>query len=262
MRLARAIPMLAALAIGAGCGGQPPEPDPTKGSGLEYVPRPPAPPKAAVYDSPEALAKAFQNTLAQNNAEAMLMLSLIGHGTNAWLEFSQATLQAHRRQAQTELNTLAAKPREQRSDAEQARFFSLKVQLEALEKSHAENFNNLHIRLPADRKRFKEQEYFALQLTLKDNGMHQDLMQLDRVDTSLITTNFLNAKLHGGPVELHYRQQGEPLRGTILFNCAKLKGLGWVIVDPPRIKANREFGPQTSGPGGQPEPFPAPPKNE
>ena len=258
MRLAWVIPLLTALAWGPGCGDKKPDPEPPKGSGLELIPRPPAPPKAPVFDSPEALAHAFQSTLAQNNAEAMLMLSLIGHGTNAWLQFSQATLQAHRQQAQLELAQLEAKPRKDRTDQEQARYFSLKIQIESLEKSHAKNFNNLHTRLPADRKRFKEQEYFALQMTLKDNGMHQDLMKLSRIDTSLISTNFLNAKLHGGPVELHYEQEGQALRGTILFNCAKLDELGWVIVDPPRIKANREFGPQAPDKGNDPEPFPAP----
>ena len=91
MRLVLAI--LAGAWIGVGCSEKEPAPV-SKKSGLKLAPRPE---KKSAPNSPEALARAFQKTLATNNAEAMMMLSLLGHGTNAWIEFSRATLQERRR---------------------------------------------------------------------------------------------------------------------------------------------------------------------
>jgi len=254
MRLVLAI--LAGAWIGVGCS----EKEPTaasNGSGLKLVP---PPEKKSVPNSPETLAKAFQQSLANNNAEAMMMLSLLGHGTNAWIEFSRATLQERRRGITGELSRLEEKLRAKRTDPEQARVFSLKLQLENLEKNHAASFNALHTKLPVDRKRFKEVEYHALQQGLKDAHMVQDTMKLVRIDTSRFTTNFLGAKLHGGPLELCYEQDGQPLRGTIVFNCANLRNIGWVILDPPHVNPNKVFGPQPPTKKVEPEPFPTPGK--
>ena len=135
MRLVLAI--LAGAWIGIGCSEKEPAPA-SKKSGLKLAPRPE---KKSAPNSPEALARAFQKTLATNNAEAMMMLSLLGHGTNAWIEFSRATLQERRRVITGELSRLEQKPRAKRNDSEQARFFSLKLQLENLEKTHAASFN-------------------------------------------------------------------------------------------------------------------------
>ena len=85
-------------------------------------------------------------------------------------------------------------------------------------------------------------------------------MKLAHVDTSQITKNFLGAKLHGGPIELHYKQDGHALRSTIVFNCANLRNIGWVIVDPPRVNPNEDFGPQPPPKKVESEPFPAPDK--
>ena len=254
MRLVLTI--LASTWIGVGCSKKEPK-TAAKESGLKLVPRPE---KKNVPDSPEALAKAFQQTLANNNAEAMMMLSLLGHGTNAWIEFSRARLQERRRIITGELSRLEKKPRGKRTDPEQARVFSLKLQLENLEKNHAASFNALHTKLPVDRKRFKEVEYHALQQGLKNARMVQDTMKLARIDTSRFTTNFLGAKLNGGPLEMCYEQDGQPLRGTIVFNCANLRNIGWVILDPPRVNPNKVFGPQPPPKKANPEPFPTPNK--
>ena len=254
MRLVLAI--LAGAVIAGGCSENEQVPSSNE-SGLKLAPKPE---RKSTLDSPEALAKAFQKTLASNNAEAMMMLTLLGHGTNAWIEFSRATLQERRRVITGELSKLEKKPRAERTDSEQARVFSLKLQLENLEKNHASSFNALHTKLPTDRKRFKEGEYHALQRALQNASMVQDTMQLARVDTSRFTTNFLGAKLHGGPLELLYTQDGRPLRGTIVFNCANLKNVGWVILDPPRVNPNKDFGPQPPPDKVDPEPFPAPGK--
>jgi len=118
MRLVLAI--LASTWIGVGCSKKEPE-SAAKESGLKLVPRP----EKSVPDSPEVLAQAFQQTLANNNAEAMMMLSLLGHGTNAWIGFSRATLQERRRIITGELSQLEQKLRSNRTDPEQARVFSL-----------------------------------------------------------------------------------------------------------------------------------------
>ena len=254
MRLVLAI--LASTWIGVGCSKKEPE-SAAKESGLKLVPRPE---NKNVPDSPEALANAFQQTLANNNAEAMMMLSLLGHGTNAWIGFSRATLQERRRIITGELSRLEQKLRSNRTDPEQARVFSLKLQLENLEKNYAASFNALHTNLPIDRNRFKEVEYHMLQQGLKNAYMIQDTMKLTHIDTSRITTNFLGAKLHGGQLELRYEQDGHPLRGTIVFNCANLKNIGWVILDPPRVNPNKVFGPQPPSKKVEPEPFPTPSK--
>ena len=99
-----------------------------------------------------------------------------------------------------------------------------------------------------------------LQQGLKNAHMIQDTMKLAHIDTSRITTNFLGAKLHGGPLELRYEQDGHPLRGTIVFNCANLKNIGWVILDPPRVNPHKVFGPQPPSKKIEPEPFPTPSK--
>ena len=234
MRLVLAI--LVGACIGVGCSEKEPAPV-SKKSGLKLAPRPE---EKSAPNSPEALARAFQKTLATNNAEAMMMLSLLGHGTNAWIEFSGATLQEHRRVITGELSRLEQKPRAQRNDSEQARFFSLNLQLENLEKNHAATFNALHGKLPVDRKRFKEVQYHALQQGLQHARMIQDTMKLVRIDSSHITTNFLG--------------------GTIVFNCANLRNIGWVIVDPPRVNPNEDFGPQPPPKKVESEPFPAPDK--
>ncbi|SVE39956.1 uncharacterized protein METZ01_LOCUS492810, partial [marine metagenome] len=163
MRLVLAI--FAGAWIGVGCSEKEPAPV-SKKSGLKLAPRPE---KNSAPNSPEALAKAFQKTLANNNVEAMMMLSLLGHGTNAWIEFSRATLQERRRVITGELSRLEQKPRAKRNDSEQARLFSLKLQLENLEKTHAASFNALHGKLPVNRKRFKEVEYHALQQGLQNS---------------------------------------------------------------------------------------------
>jgi len=258
MRQALSILAMLALAGAIGCGKNQPDAPQGKGktkSGLAINSKPKV---HRGKDSPEELARAFQETLAANNAEAMMMLSLLGHGTNAWVQFSQATLTERRRTIETQVNALEAKPRPSRSDAEQARLFTLKQSLTNLEKTHAASFNALHTKLPADRKKFKEQEYLRLQKALIETGMVQDTMTLTHIDTTQITPNFLNANLEGGPLELHYKQDGQPLPGHITFNCAKLKNIGWVIVDPPTLKKRTRVGPQL--PTGTPtvEPFPTP----
>ena len=242
--------VLALLLVAVGCGKEKPAP-------LQAVP-PKAVAKPKVPASPEELARAFQQTLLQNNAEDMMMLSLLGHGTNAWIQFSQITLQEQRRSMATELAALEAKLREERSDTEQARVFTLKVQLANLEKNHAASFNNIDRKLPADRHTFKEQGYYQLQQALKEQGMVQDQLKLAAVDTTGVTDAFLGSNLHGGEVVLRYTQDGEPVSGTISFNCALLDDLGWVIVDPPKVNPNRPFGPQAPANPDQPEPFPAP----
>ena len=243
--------------IGVGCSEKEPAPARNE-SGLKLVPKPE---KEGAIASPEALARAFQKTLATNNAEAMMMLSLLGHGTNAWIEFSRATLQERRRTLTGELSQLEQKLRNKRTDPEQARVFSLKLQLENLEKTHTASFNSLHTKLPAERKRFREVEYHALQQGLKNSHMVQDTMELAHVDTSQITKNFLGTKLHGGPLELYYKQDGNELRSTIIFNCASLGNIGWVILDSPRVNPNKDFGPQPPPKKANPEPFPTPDKD-
>ena len=151
--------ILAVAWIGVGCSEKNPPPARSE-SGLKLVPKSE---KGGPITSPEALAEAFQKTLANNNAEAMMMLTLLGHGTNAWIEFSRAKLQERRRIITEELSRLEQKPRTKRTDPEQARVFSLKLQLENLEKNHTASFNSLHTQLPAERKRFREVEYHVLQ---------------------------------------------------------------------------------------------------
>ena len=88
--------------------------------------------------------------------------------------------------------------------------------------------------------------------------MVQDQLKLAAVDTTGVTDAFLGSNLRGGEVVLRYTQNGEPVSGTISFNCALLDDLGWVIVDPPKVNPNRPFGPQELANPDQPEPFPAP----
>jgi len=251
----QALVIIALVWIGIGCSKDKPPAPPSQPSGLKLNPQPEV---KRGPDSPEALARAFHQTLAENNAEAMMMLSLLGYGTNAWLEFSQATLVERRRIIIRELAQLESKPRPQRTEPEQARFFSLKLQLGTLEKTHAAGFNALHNKLPIDRKRFKEQEYHALQQALREAHMVQDTMKLAQIDTSGLTLNFLDAKLHGGPLKLRYTQDGQSLHSSITFNCADLKDIGWVILDPPRVSANHQVGPQLPPNPSPTEPFPAP----
>ena len=78
----------AALTCGVGCGKAKPEP----------VPPPSKPAPTATADprsTPEALARALHRSVAENDAIAMMHLSMLGAPTNAWIDFSGNIFKVH-----------------------------------------------------------------------------------------------------------------------------------------------------------------------
>ena len=128
-----------------------------------------APPKktglrlAKAKREPQDLAQEFQQTLADNDAEDMMMLSILGHGLNNWKVIAQARNARALENYEAELADAEKKPREERSEKEQARYFTLHSLIGKIKQSNTDEFwQAQEAELPNLRRQFMEQQYKTL----------------------------------------------------------------------------------------------------
>ena len=106
---------------------------------------PPSPKKSGVRMAAcklilDGLARAFQKTLAQTDVEQMMMLSILGHGMHNWKIIAHARNAQALKTYEAELSAAEKKPREDRTEKEQARYFTLHSLIGKIKQSHTEEF--------------------------------------------------------------------------------------------------------------------------
>ena len=154
---------------------------------------------------PKDLAQEFQQTLADNDAEDMMMLSILGHGLNNWKVIAQARNARALENYEAELADAEKKPREERSEKEQARYFTLHSLIGKIKQSNTDEFwQAQEAELPNLRRQFMEQQYLQFVLALTEAGLNPEAAKLGKINTSRITDNYLQAGLNGGTVILHH----------------------------------------------------------
>ena len=118
--------------LSAGCSQKQESPPPSpKKSGLRMAP---------AKLNPDGLARAFQKTLAQNDAEQMMMLSILGHGMHNWKIIAHARNAQALKTYEAELSAAEKKPREDRTEKEQARDFTLHSLIGKIKQSNTDKF--------------------------------------------------------------------------------------------------------------------------
>ncbi len=209
--------------------------------------------------TPEDLAVAFQKTLQANDSEALMMLSLLGQGVKNWKVIARAQNVLSLKLLETELAEAKKTPRENRTEKEQARYFTLQSQIGKLNKTDSNDYwQAQESQLPTIRRQFTEKSYLRFVLAMNEAGINPDVVKLGKVDTSRITKNYLEADLRGGTVILHYNAKGEPLETGIAYDCVQFLDEGWLIVGQPRVIRHTVIGPQPKPGAEEPEPFAAP----
>ena len=242
--------ILVALILVIGCSKNAPIPSPSKPSGLRLTKN---------KRTPEDLAGAFQKTLQANDSEALMMLSLLGQGVKNWKVIARAQNVLSLKLLETELAEAKKTPRENRTEKEQARYFTLQSQIGKLNKTDSNDYwQAQESQLPTIRRQFTEKSYLRFVLAMNEAGINPDVVKLGKVDTSRITKNYLEADLRGGTVILHYNTKGEPLETGIAYDCVQFLDEGWLIVGQPRVIRHTVIGPQPKPGAEEPEPFAAP----
>ena len=223
--------------LSAGCSQKQESPPPSpKKSGLRMAP---------AKLNPDGLARAFQKTLAQNDAEQMMMLSILGHGMHNWKIIAHARNAQALKTYEAELSAAEKKPREDRTEKEQARYFTLHSLIGKIKQSHTEEFWQAQdAELPNLRRQFVEQQYLQFVVTLTEAGLNPDTAQLGKIDTSRLSKNHLDAGLNGGLVILHFQVNGEDLETGVAFECVEFKDEGWLLVGLPKVIRHTAIGPQ------------------
>jgi len=242
--------ILVALILVVGCSKNAPTPSPSKPPGLRLTKN---------QRTPEDLAVAFQKTLQANDSEALMMLSLLGQGVKNWKVIARAQNVLSLKLLETELAEAKKTPRENRTEKEQARYFTLQSQIGKLNKTDSNDYwQAQESQLPTIRRQFTEKSYLRFVLAMNEAGINPDVVKLGKVDTSRITKNYLEADLRGGTVILHYNTKGEPLETGIAYDCVQFLDEGWLIVGQPRVIRHTVIGPQPKPGTEEPEPFAAP----
>ena len=227
------------------------------------LPHPPAKPSGLRLSknkkTPEELAQAFQKTLELNDSEALMKLSLMGQEVKNWKIIANARNAQTLNRLKTELAEAEKTPRPERTEKEQARFFTLHSQISKLNSTSSnEYWEAQKTQLPDMRRQFTEKSYLQFVLAMSNAGIDPDRVKLDKIDTSRITKDYLESGLHGGTVILHYNAGGKMLETGISYDCVEFLDEGWLIVEQPQVVRHAAIGPQPNPVIETAEPFATP----
>ncbi len=234
------IALCGALLLAIACGGNPTKPSAPQGKANPQSPGT----KVNPHESPEALAEVFHKSLSANNAIEMMHLSMLGAPTNAWIEFTRKMYRHSCVLLDKNLADLeAAKPREERTDAEQTRIFNLKAQRRQMDTGHRNSLQRLTVELPTMRENFIQRGFLDVVLQFKAAGLDPATLTVSRVDTSNLTDTYQNIAMRGGSLTIWFEQGTKPLDITLTLVVAEVPQHGWVFVQNPKLKVPPEQGP-------------------
>mgnify|MGYP005640801703 FL=1 len=230
------------------CGdSRPAKPDPPQG-GQAKPPKPVA--QVNPFDSPETLARMFHKSLSANDAIQMMHLSMLGAPTNSWMEFTSKMYQhSNRLLAQNLADLEAANPRDQRTEAEQARIFNLMAQRRQMDIAFTNSLHRLSVELPNMRETFLQRGFLDVVLQFKAAGLDPAQLTVSRIDTSQLTNTYQGIAMRGGPMTLWFAQGKTPLDITLTLVVAKVPHHGWVFVQDPKLNVPAMQGPAEPPPG-------------
>jgi hypothetical protein len=223
------------------------KPDPPQG-GQAKPPKPAA--QVNPFESPETLARMFHKSLSANDAIQMMHLSMLGAPTNSWMEFTGKMYQHSSKLMTQNLADLeAANPREQRTEAEQARIFNLMAQRRQMDIAFTNSLQRLSVELPNMRETFLQRGFLDVVLQFKAAGLDPAQLTVSRIDTSQLTDTYQGIAMRGGPMTLWFAQDKTPLDITLTLVVAKVPHHGWVFVQDPKLNVPAVQGPAESPPG-------------
>ena len=230
------------------CGdSRPAKPDPPQG-GQAKPPKPVA--QVNPFESPETLARMFHKSLSANDAIQMMHLSMLGAPTNSWMEFTSKMYQhSNRLLAQNLADLEAANPRDQRTEAEQARIFNLMAQRRQMDIAFTNSLQRLSVELPNMRETFLQRGFLDVVLQFKAAGLDPAQLTVSRIDTSQLTNTYQGIAMRGGPMTLWFAQGKTPLDITLTLVVAKVPHHGWVFVQDPKLNVSAVQGPGEPPPG-------------
>jgi hypothetical protein len=237
-----------ALLWAVACGdSRPAKPDPPQG-GQAKPPKPTA--QVNPFESPETLARMFHKSLSANDAIQMMHLSMLGAPTNSWMEFTSKMYQhSNRLLAQNLADLEAANPREQRTEAEQARIFNLMAQRRQMDIAFTNSLQRLSVELPNMRETFLQRGFLDVVLQFKAAGLDPAQLTVSRIDTSQLTDTYQGIAMRGGPMTLWFAQGKTPMDITLTLVVAKVPHHGWVFVQDPKLNVPAMQGPAEPPPG-------------
>lgn len=219
------------------------------------MPPPSKPAPTATADprsTPEALARALHRSVAENDAIAMMHLSMLGAPTNAWIDFSGKMFRNSLKLLEKNLADLeAAKPRNERSEAEQLRIINLHTQREQMSNAYTNSMKRLSIELPQMRERFLQRGFLDVVLQFKAAGVDPAQLTVSRVDTAAVTDTYQGIAMRGGALTVWFAREGIPQDFTLTLVVAQIDNHGWVFVQDPKVNAAPIQGP---APEATPEP--------
>lgn len=196
------------------------------------------------FESPETLARMFHKSLSANDAIQMMHLSMLGAPTNSWMEFTGKMYQhSNKLLAQNLADLESAKPREQRTEAEQARIFNLMAQRRQMDLAFTNSLQRLSVELPNMRETFLQRGFLDIVLQFKAAGLDPARLTVSRIDTSQLTDTYQGIVMRGGPITLWFAQDKTPLDITLTLVVAKVPHHGWVFVQDPKLNVPAEQGP-------------------
>jgi len=223
----------------------PPEPDTSNGGKIN-----PANALSNPHQSPEELARRFHESLSANNAIQMMHLSMLGAPTNAWMDFTGKMYQHSSTLVAKNLADLqSAKPRDQRTEAEQTRIFDLMAQRRQMDIAFTNNLKRLTVELPNMREQFLQRGFLDVVLQFKNAGLDPAQLTVSRVDTSTLSDKYQGIDMRGGPLTVWFAKGTTPLDITLTLVVAKVSDHGWVFVKDPKVNI-----PPLQGPVPKPSP--------
>ncbi len=202
------------------------------------------------FESPETLARMFHKSLSANDAIQMMHLSILGAPTNSWMEFTGKMYQhSSKLLAQNLADLESAKPREQRTEAEQARIFNLMALRRQMDLAFTNSLQRLSVELPNMRETFLQRGFLDVVLQFKAAGLDPAQLTVSRIDTSQLTDTYQGIAMRGGPMTLWFAQDKTPLDITLTLVVAKVPHHGWVFVQDPKLNVPAVQGPAEPPPG-------------
>ena len=202
------------------------------------------------FESPETLARMFHKSLSANDAIQMMHLSMLGAPTNSWMEFTGKMYQhSNKLLAQNLADLESAKPRAQRTEAEQARIFNLMAQRRQMDLAFTNSLQRLSVELPNMRETFLQRGFLDVVLQFKAAGLDPARLTVSRIDTSQLTDTYQGIAMRGGPITLWFAQDKTPLDITLTLVVAKVPHHGWVFVQDPKLNVSAKQGPVEPPPG-------------
>ena len=236
--------LLCAVACGDSNSAKPDPPRDGQGKPAKIVP------EVNPFESPETLARMFHKSLSANDAIQMMHLSMLGAPTNSWMEFTGKMYQhSNKLLAQNLADLESAKPRAQRTEAEQARIFNLMAQRRQMDLAFTNSLQRLSVELPNMRETFLQRGFLDIVLQFKAAGLDPARLTVSRIDTSQLTDTYQGISMRGGPITLWFAQDKTPLGITLTLVVAKVPHHGWVFVQDPKLNVPAAQGPVEPPPG-------------